>query len=186
MADVTTLLGAARAGQKRALDQLYQLLYQDLRRIARIQLRRHSHGQLEATTLVNECYLRLAGRAELRPQDRQHFLAYAASAMRSAIVDLARQRLAEKRGGGLDFITLRTELDVAAPDEFADVEVLRIHAALEDLAEIDARIARLVEMRFFGGMSELGAAEALGVSKRTAQRDWEKARLFLRARLASK
>lgn len=185
MPDVTTLLGAARNGEKHAADRLYELLYQDLRRVARIQLRKHADRQLETTSLIHECYLRLAGNAELRPTDRQHFLAYAASAMRSAIVDLARARLTEKRGGGQAVITLRTEIAAALPGEQDDVDVLRIHEALDELAEIDARLARLVEMRYFAGMSEVEAAEALGISRRTAQRDWEKARLFLREALAA-
>jgi RNA polymerase sigma factor (TIGR02999 family) len=186
MPDVTTLLGAARDGEKRAADQLYALLYQDLRRLARIQLRKHARCHLETTSLINECYLRLAGAGELRPTDRGHFLAYAASAMRSAIVDLARARLAEKRGGGHEMITLRTEIATALPGEQHDADVLRIHEALDELAQIDARLARLVEMRYFAGMSEVEAAEALGISRRTAQRDWEKARLFLREALAAK
>jgi RNA polymerase sigma factor (TIGR02999 family) len=186
MPDVTTLLGAARDGEKRAADQLYALLYQDLRRLARIQLRKHAHGHLETTSLINECYLRLAGGGELRPTDRRHFLAYAASAMRSAIVDLARARLAEKRGGGQEMVTLRTEIATAVPGVEDDADVLRLHEALDELAGIDARLARLVEMRYFAGMSEVEVAEALGISRRTAQRDWEKARLFLRHALAAK
>jgi RNA polymerase sigma factor (TIGR02999 family) len=185
MSDVTTLLGAARDGHKGAADQLYALLYQDLRRLARIQLRKHASRHLETTSLINECYLRLASGGDLRPTDRRHFLAYAASAMRSAIVDLARARLAEKRGGGQDMITLRTEIATAVPGEQDDADVLRLHDALGELAQIDPRLARLVEMRYFAGMSEVETAEALGISRRTAQRDWEKARLFLREALAA-
>ena len=185
MPDVTTLLGAARDGQKRAADQIYELLYQDLRRLARVQLRKHADRHLDTTSLINECYLRLANGGEIRPTDRQHFLAYAASAMRSAIVDIARARLAEKRGGGQTQITLRTEIGNAIRAEQPDEDVLRIHEALDELARIDVRLARLVEMRYFAGLSEVETAEALGISRRTAQRDWEKARLFLREALAS-
>jgi RNA polymerase sigma factor (TIGR02999 family) len=106
--------------------------------------------------------------------------------MRSAIVDLARARLAEKRGGGQEMITLRTEIGTAMPGAADDADVLRIHEALDELAGIDARLARLVEMRYFAGMTEAETADALGVSRRTAQRDWEKARLFLREALAAK
>lgn len=185
MPDVTTLLGAAREGHKGAADQLYSLLYQDLRRVARVQLRKHSNHQLDTTSLINECYLRLAG-GELKPADRQHFLAYAASAMRSVIVDLARSRLAEKRGGAQPLLTLQTGIAESVASESADEDVLQIHDALERLAGIDARLARIVEMRYFAGMSEIEVAAALGISRRTAQRDWEKARLYLHDALASK
>jgi RNA polymerase sigma factor (TIGR02999 family) len=186
MPDVTTLLGAARDGEKRAADQLYELLYQDLRRVARAQLRKHIDRQLDTTSLINECYLRLASGAELKPRDREHFLAYAATAMRSVIVDLARGRRAEKRGSGQAPVTLRTAMGEAVASDQADDDVLRIHDALEELAAIDVRLVRIVEMRYFGGMSEVEVAEALGISRRTAQRDWEKARLFLHEALASK
>jgi RNA polymerase sigma factor (TIGR02999 family) len=186
MPDVTTLLSAARDGEKRAANQLYQLLYQDLRRVARQQLRKSFDHQLETTSLINECYLRLSGAGGLKPRDRQHFLAYAASVMRSVIVDLARGRLTEKRGGGQAMITLRTAIGESVAGEKEDADVVRIHEALEELAAIDVRLARIVEMRYFAGMSEVEVAEALGISRRTAQRDWEKARLFLHDALASK
>lgn len=185
MPDVTTLLGAARDGEKRAANQLYELLYHDLRRVARVQLRKRFDHQLDTTSLINECYLRLAG-GDMKPKDRQHFLAYAASAMRSVIVDLARGRMTEKRGGGQAMITLQTGIMESVAGTPADEDVLRIHDALEELATIDARLARIVEMRYFAGMSEQETADALGVSRRTAQRDWEKARLFLHDALASK
>lgn len=186
MPDVTTLLGAARDGEKRAANQLYALLYQDLRRVARQQLRKRIDHQLDTTSLINECYLRLAGSGGMKPRDRQHFLAYAASVMRSVIVDLARGRLAEKRGGGQAMITLRTAIGESVSANGDDDDVIRIHDALEELAKIDVRLARIVEMRYFAGMSEVEVAEALGISRRTAQRDWEKARLFLHDALAAK
>ncbi len=186
MPDVTTLLGGARGGDKRAADQLYELLYQDLRRAARAQLRKHADRQLDTTSLVHECYLRLTSSEELKPRDRKHFLAYAATAMRSVIVDMARLRLTEKRGSGQAVVTLRTAMGEAVAREPEEENVLRIHDALEDLAAISERLAHIVEMRYFGGMSEVEVADALGISRRTAQRDWEKARLFLYDALASK
>jgi RNA polymerase sigma factor (TIGR02999 family) len=119
----------------------------------------------------------------LKPEDRPQFLAYAASAMRSVIIDLARSRLAEKRGGD-NVVALRT--NVAESASASDEELIGIHEALEELAAIEPRLAKIVEMRYFVGMSEQDVAEALGIAKRTAQRDWEKARMFLFAALQAK
>jgi RNA polymerase sigma factor (TIGR02999 family) len=178
MGDITLLLQAAQRGESGALDRLYGVLYRDLRSAARRQLRRHDYRRaLNTTLIVNESYLRLRDKSELRPADRQQFLAYAAAAMRSVIVDLARQRLAEKRGGGDPDITLVTEISESHSRE--DLEVVRVHEAMEELAAIEPRLAKIVELRFFGGLSESEVAEALGVARRTVQRDWEKARVLL-------
>ncbi len=182
MRDVTTLLHAARAGEAEAANRLFEILYRDLRKIARAQLRRLDHaGRLDTTSLVHESYLRLRTNGVLKAEDRHHFLAYAANVMRSVVVDLARSALAEKHGGQQVFVTIRTGIQQASAEE--DQDVIRIHEALEELAAIDPRLAKLVEMRYFAGMSEQEAADALGVARRTAQRDWEKARLFLAATL---
>jgi RNA polymerase sigma factor (TIGR02999 family) len=176
--DVTLLLHAARNGRQDAVDRLYSILYQELRSVARRQLRKRDHARaLDTTLVVHESYLRMRNRGALKPEDRQQFLAYAASAMRSVIVDLARSRLAEKRGGDVLNVTLRTIVAESASAD--DEELIRIHEALEELSAIDERLAKIVEMRFFGGMSEQDVADALGIAKRTAQRDWEKARMFL-------
>jgi RNA polymerase sigma factor (TIGR02999 family) len=181
MGDVTLLLAAARHGKSDAVDQLFSLLYQELRAVARQQLRRQDHGRaLDTTMIVHESYLKLRDRGALKPEDRPQFLAYAASAMRSVIIDLARGRLAEKRGGD-KVVALRT--NVAESASASDEDLLRIHEALEELAAIEPRLAKIVEMRYFVGMSEQDVAEALGIAKRTAQRDWEKARMFLFAAL---
>jgi RNA polymerase sigma factor (TIGR02999 family) len=185
MGDVTLLLAAARQGKSGAVDQLFSLLYQELRSLARRQLRKQDHARaLDTTMIVHESYLKLRDRGALKPEDRPQFLAYAASAMRSVIIDLARGRLAEKRGGDNVVVALRT--NVAESASASDEELIRIHEALEELAAIEPRLAKIVEMRYFVGMSEEDVAEALGIARRTAQRDWEKARMFLFAALATK
>ena len=178
MGELTDLLQAAQRGEPGAVDRLFGLLYGDLRSAARRQLRRHDYHQaLDTTLLVNESYLRMRDRAELRSADRQKFLAYAAAAMRSVIVDLARQRLSEKRGGGDAHITLVTGIAESFGDQ--DLEVVRVNEALEELHAIEPRLAKIVELRFFGGLNETEVGEVLGLSKRTVQRDWEKARALL-------
>jgi RNA polymerase sigma factor (TIGR02999 family) len=179
---LTTLLACARAGDKDAAGAAYGVLYDELRRLARAKLRPHqSMTMLDTTSLVHESYLRLVGAQALPVEDRHHFFAYAARVMRSVIVDFARARAAERRGGEAEHLVLDTVLSaqVAAPE----TDVLRIHEALGVLEQADERLARIVEMRYFGGLSEAEIAEMLGVSERTVRRDWEKARLLLRAAL---
>ncbi|HSI51976.1 MAG TPA: ECF-type sigma factor [Ideonella sp.] len=166
-------------------DALFQQLYQDLRRLARARLRRSEDiTLLDTTALVHESYLRMqqqedAALAELPPGQ---FLAYASRSMRFVVIDFVRQRHAERRGGGQFQVTLNTEIgDSLAVD---DTEVLRIHEALEELAQVDERLARIVDMRCFGGLDEATIAEALGITDRTVRRDWQKARLMLKAALA--
>lgn len=178
MGDVTQLIEQARGGDRAALDQIFGLLYPELRRIAHRRLAPHERsGMLDTTALVNECYLKFAQSGRLKPADRAHFLAYAATVMRSIIVDTARQSLTERRGGDAAHLTLDTALvDVlAAPAE----EIIDIDTALQHLAQVDARLVQVVEMRFFSGMGDAEIADALGLSVRTVQRDWEKARLLL-------
>jgi RNA polymerase sigma factor (TIGR02999 family) len=180
--ELTVLLASARAGDKDAASAAYSVLYDELRRLARAKLRPHqSMTLLDTTSLVHESYLRLVGAEALPVEDRHHFFAYAARVMRSVIVDFARARAAERRGGEAEHLVLDTMLSaqVAAPE----TDVLRIHEALDVLEQADSRLARIVEMRYFGGMSEAEIAEVLGVSDRTVRRDWEKARLLLRAAL---
>jgi RNA polymerase sigma factor (TIGR02999 family) len=132
---------------------------------------------LDTTALLHESYLRLVKVGALSIANRAHFLAYASRVMRSIIVDFARQRLSQRRGSGAVELPLDTETDEQAPSPEADV--VRVHDALDELAAADERLVRLVEMRYFGGLTEDEIAEALGVSIRTVQRDWEKARLLL-------
>ena len=180
-ADITALLDAARGGDRGALDNVLATLYQELHTMARRQLA-GQHGQtLDATALVHEAYLKLIGRREAQFDDRAHFFAYAASAMRSVVVDYARQRMAQKRGGDLHRVT---EL----PEEIEggrrlDEDMLGLDTALNQLAAVDERLARVVELRYFAGLSELEIAELLKRSERSIRRDWQKAKLFLLASL---
>lgn len=166
-------------------DALFQSLYQDLRRMARARLRR-SEGVtlLDTTSLVHESWLRLREvDANALAGGQGHFLAYASRVMRFVVIDFVRQRHAERRGGDQMHVTLNT--DVAEAVAVEDDNVLRIHEALEELAQVDERLARIVEMRCFGGLDEQTIAEALGVTDRTVRREWQKARLMLKAVLLS-
>ena len=182
MAQITMLLQQMQAGDAAARDALFAVTYDDLRRLARSRLRDGGRNAvLETTSLVHESFLRFARAGELRAEDRLGFFAYASSVMRSVIVDSARERLAQRRGGGLAPLTLSTELLDSLPA--GEETILNVHEALEVLAQADSRLAQVVEMRYFGGYSEVEVAEALGVTERTVRRDWEKARLILAAAL---
>lgn len=171
---VTRLLHRLRDGDPGALDRLFPVVYDELRRIAGWQMRRERAGHtLDATALVHEAYLRLAAGAGLRPSDRAHFLGIAARAMRQVLVDHARRQGAAKRGGGLRRTTI-TGKDI--PAELDPDALLALDQALEGLEE---RQRRIVEMRFFAGLEETEIAEALGVSTRTVQRDWLRARAWI-------
>lgn len=164
-----------------ALEALWPVVYQELRRLAGRYLQRERPGHtLQATALVHEAYLRLLREPNTAWQNRAHFCAIAAGAMRQILVEHARARHAQKRGGHAARITLDEAL-VATPPGSLDVEAL--HDALEELAGLDARQARLVELRFFGGLSIEEAAGELDVSPATAKRDWTVARAWLRRRL---
>ena len=179
---LTQLLASARQGDKNAAGAAFSLLYEELRRLARAKLRQHqSMTLLNTTSLVHETYLKLVGANSLPVEDRHHFFTYAARVMRSVIVDFARARQAERRGGEADHVVLDTALSdkISAPEN----DVLRVHEALEVLAQVDERLAQVVEMRYFGGLSEIEIAEVLGLSERTVRRSWEKARLLLLAAL---
>ncbi|WP_234987905.1 ECF-type sigma factor [Novilysobacter spongiicola] len=180
-ADITQLLDAARDGDRGALDRVLATLYQELHTMARRQLAGQYGQTLDATALVHEAYLKLAGRREAKFEDRAHFFAYAASAMRSVVVDYARQRLAQKRGGDMHRVTdLPEDLEGGLR---LDEEMLGLDAALTRLASVDARLARVVELRYFAGLSELEIAALMERSERSIRRDWQKARMFLLASL---
>lgn len=171
--DVTVLLGAARDGDRRALDRLLPLVYDDLRAVAEREMRREAAGHtLQPTALVHEAFLRLTGAAG-SASDRAHFLAIAARAMRQVLVDHARRRSAAKRGGGLAPATLT---DGIGDGPLNAEEILALDRALETL---DPRQRQVVECRFFAGMEETEIATALGLSERTVRRDWAKARAWL-------
>ncbi len=183
MQAITQLLQAARQGDRAAADQVVAQLYVDLQRLARRQVRDAGHlTLLDTTALVHEAWLRVAGAEGADFPDRRHFLAYAAQAMRSVVVDVVRARRAERRGGGERHLTLDTAVAEAVPGQ--DADVLRVHEALDELAQLEPRLAQVVEMRYFAGLREPEIAEALGVTERTVQRDWQKARLFLSLSLA--
>jgi len=163
------------------IDALWANLYPDLKRIARARLRRSGPSTvLDTTGLVNDAYLRVAGAAALRDASPGVFLAYAARAMRSVVIDLARERRAVRHGGALQRMTLNTSFmeSLEALDE-----PLAIDEVLTELAAVEPRLSQVVEMRYFGGFTETEIGAALGVSERTVRRDWEKARLLLRTML---
>jgi RNA polymerase sigma factor (TIGR02999 family) len=183
MSEITVLLSAAKQGDAQAAQQVFALLYDDLRRLARARLRGHQDMTLlDTTSLVHESYLKLMAGRDRALESRLHFFAYASRVMRSVVVDFARARKAESQGGAVTHVVLDTVLrdSLAAPQD----DVLRVHEALDVLAQADERLAQVVEMRYFGGLSELEIAEVLGVSDRTVRRSWEKARLLLVAALA--
>jgi RNA polymerase sigma factor (TIGR02999 family) len=174
--ELSTQLSAARSGDRDAFARAYAAAYDELRRLARRQLRAMRPGDTLATTaLVNEAFLKLV-RHPVGCADRHHFFALAARAMRQILVDYARERQSRKRGGGLRQTTLDAEnLSVEA----IAAEMIDIDAALTRLASVDEWLGRLVEWRFFGGMTEEEIAEAEGIATRTVRRDWQKARAFL-------
>lgn len=176
--DLTTLLRAHAAGDPEAFDRLVPLVYEDLRRVARRQLRRgRPGGMLETTGLVHEVWFKLVDGLDVDWQDRRHFLAVCARAMRQVIVDHARRIGAGKRGGGVAPVEL-DEQSVPSGDDVA--RVLTVDHALTRLAARNPRLAQVVECRFFAGLTEDETAEALGISLRTAQREWLRARAWLR------
>ena len=145
-------------------------------------MRRDDGGtHLNTTALVNECYLKFCGAGQLSPQDRTHFLAYAATAMRSIVVDAARARLTERRGSGERPATLDSAVIDTTPS--GEEELLYVHEAMDELQRIDKRMAQVVEMRYFGGMTDAEIGEALELSAKTVRRDWDKARMILAASL---
>jgi RNA polymerase sigma factor (TIGR02999 family) len=178
---VTQLLQAYESGDQSAFDRLVPLVYDELRRMARRQLRRGARGvTLDTTALVHEAYLKLAGSARLRLNDRGHLMAVTACAMRQVIVSRARARLAHKRGAGDVPLTLDEERVGRAPSA---ERLLELDRALQRLRERDQQLAKVFDCRYFGGFSEEETAEALGLSLRTAQRAWMRARAWLRSDL---
>ncbi len=170
------LLGGVREGNPADRERFYTLVYEDLRRIASRHLRGRPTGTLGTTAMVNEAYLRLAGPSEISWQDRAHFLAVASRAMRHILVDHARRKLAAKRGGGAGAVELEEH---HAADEPRVLEILELDQALTRLGELNERLVRVVELRYFGDLSEEETARVLGVNDRTIRRDWRKARAFL-------
>ena len=179
------LLTKARTGDEKAVSQLMPLVYDELRRLAAAYLRRERPGQtLQATALVHEAYVRLIGERARHWQNRTHFLAIAALSMRQILVQRARRRQAAKRGGDPERITLDERLlGDRAPGGTGGVDLVALDDALERLAAENERQAKIVEMRYFGGLSVDECAEALGISPATVKRDWTVARAWLKRAL---
>lgn len=179
---LTRLLHAHHAGDRQAFDELVQRVYQELRQIARRQLRGRPAQTLDTAALIHDAYVRLVEDTGVDWQSRAHFYGVMARAMRNVVVDHARHRTAQKRGGGVAPVELDPELAVseATPAEL----VLEIDQVIELLAGFDERLARIVECRFFMGMSDDEIGTALGISARTVQRDWLRARAWLQRTLA--
>jgi RNA polymerase sigma factor (TIGR02999 family) len=176
MAELAALLPASRGGDAEAFAEAYSLAYDELRRLARRQLGGAPRGgTLVTTVLVNEAFMKLV-RRPVEVQDRAHFFALAARAMRQIIVDHARERGAHKRGG--DRVPTSLDTDAIAIAEVAQ-ELVDIDDALGRLQQVDPRLAQIVEWRFFGGMTEDEVGDALGITARTVRRDWQKAKAFL-------
>ncbi len=175
--EVTNLLIQLKKGNREAQSRLIPLVYAELRRVAARYMRGEQPGHsLQATALVHEAYLRLAGQQDISWQNRAHFFGVAANIMRRILVDHARAKQARKRGGSIQKVSF-DEAVLVQPEPPRDF--LALDEALERLAQRDARQSRVVELRFFGGLSEEEAAEVLGISVRTVKRDWAVARAWL-------
>ncbi|HEX9792375.1 MAG TPA: sigma-70 family RNA polymerase sigma factor [Planctomycetota bacterium] len=179
--DLTRILEAARTGDEAAA-QLVPLVYEELRRIAAMHMAgRESGHTLQPTALVHEAYMRITGSAGLHWASRAHFFSVASKAMRQVLVDHWRRKAAEKRGGGVPVASL--DVDTATPSP-ASVDVLELHEALERLESLDVRQAKVVELRYFGGLRPPEIARTLGVSLATVERDWRTAKAWLNVELA--
>jgi RNA polymerase sigma factor (TIGR02999 family) len=175
--ELASAMRSIEAASDSALDEAFAAWYPELKKMAHARLRGTGlNGSVQTTALVHDSYVKLAAGRDLAFGDRLQFLAYSSRVLRSIIIDLVREQKAQRRGGEADIVTLDTGMvEGLAPT----VDVEAVNDALADLAKIDPVLARLVEMRFFGGMSETEIAEALGVSQRTVSREWQKARALL-------
>jgi len=170
------LIQSAEQGDARSREQLFTTLYGELHRLAQRELRRNASLTMSPTTLLHETYLNISGRQNAAFPDRARFLAYASRAMRGLLIDYVRSRRAQKRGGAFEITSLPTEL----PERVrAEGELEGIGEALDSLGAVEPRLAQIVDLKFFCGFSFAEIAELLGVSERTAQRDWDKARILL-------
>lgn len=183
-AGITQLLVAWSEGRRDALDRLVPLLYEDLRRLAAGHMRHESPGHsLQPTALVHEAYVRLIDQRQVHWRNRAHFFGVAAGIMRRILVDHARSRRADKRGGAWDRVTL-VEDQVAGGAQ--EIDLLSLHESLERLAAFDPRQERIVELRYFGGLTIEEVAEVVGISEATVVRDWTIAKAWLRADLSAR
>ena len=186
-ADISCLLKAWGTGDQAALDRLTPLVYDELRRMARRYTRRENAGNmLQTTALVHEVYLRLLDAKGVECKDRVHFFALSAGMMRRILVDAARERASAKRGGRVEHIGHTEEVnleDIAGNVSLKSAELLALDEALQDLARVDPRKARVIELRFFGGLSVEETAEVLNISPQSVMRDWKLARAWLNREL---
>ena len=182
--DITAMLVAWAEGSHDALDRLTSLLYPEFRRIARRYLGRHSGESLESAALANEVYLQLTSAGKIRCEDRTHFLALCAQMIRHILVDHAQKKGSTKRGGDALHVPLDDVL--LGVETGGGIEVVALDSALRSLAEIDSRKSRVVELRYFGGLSLEETAQILEISVETAKRDWKMARAWLYTQLAGK
>ena len=181
--NVTALLADWSRGNRTALTQLLPLVYAELRRVAARQLRgERADHTLQPTALVHEAYIRLVDQRQVDWRNRAHFFGVAAQVMRRILVDHARRRGADKRGGAVRCVSIDEAADVAAPN---DIPILALDHALVRLHEVDAELTRIVELRAFGGLTIEETAHVLGVSPSTAKRDWRTAKAWLNRELAS-
>lgn len=182
--DITQLLRQLRTGGSEAAGKLFPLIYGELRHIANVQMARERRGHtLQATAVVHEAYMRMAGGQKIEWNDRAHFFAFAARTMRQVLMDYARQRKAGKRGGeGAHKVNLESEL-LIGDDRLEDV--IALDDLLNRLAAMDPDQARIVELRFFGGLTVEETAEAMGISPRTVKREWQMAKAWLDRELAA-
>ncbi|NNE34124.1 MAG: sigma-70 family RNA polymerase sigma factor, partial [Rhodothermales bacterium] len=178
---VTELLEAHRLGTDGALDRAFAIVYQELRRLARYQLRGRGGNTLNTTMLVHELYLKFAAGNQSGPENRSHLLSIASRAMRHIIVDSARARATSKRGGGMLKVSLDSN-EIAVDDQAE--WILSVDQALEQIRGVDERLERVFECRYFAGLTDEESAVALGVSVSTVQRDWRRAKAWLREALA--
>ncbi|MEK8031251.1 ECF-type sigma factor [Ideonella sp. DXS29W] len=182
--DIGDLIRQVNAKVPGAQDALFAAAYSELRKLAQARLRDGGRNTvLDTTALVHESYLRFIKGGQLQSEQRRAFFAYASQAMRSVIIDAVRERQADRRGGGVTVLTLNTTLGESLYQ--GEEEVLRVHEALDALAQAEPRLAKVVEMRYFAGYSEAEIAGALQLTERTVRRDWEKARLLLGAMLSA-
>jgi RNA polymerase sigma factor (TIGR02999 family) len=183
MGQITVLLGRMHAGDENARNTLFEITYEELRRLARARLRNSGPSTgLDPTTVVHESYLRFAPAGQLRAGGHRAFFAYASMVMRSVIIEWVRKRRAERRGG--DALHVELSEESASNLTTDDRTARKVHEALEVLEQADARLGRVAQMRFYEGYTVKEIAKALGITERTVQRDWQRARLLLAAELA--
>ncbi|RZL40457.1 MAG: sigma-70 family RNA polymerase sigma factor [Rubrivivax sp.] len=184
MGDITEIIRRVHGGDPAALNDLFEAIYPDLRRIARARLRgRMAEADLGTTALVNECYLKMHSLRRLDSPDRRRFFAYVAMAMRSIILDIARAHGSQRRGGAVQFVEFETQMERADDPQDA-LQIMRVHEAIDEIAAHDSRLAQLVELRYFGGYDDEEIGQVLGLSVRTVRRDWQKARMLLAAAMS--